>query len=152
MGEIPGQEAAISTVRQIDKITETIRIHKEQCIHLRDRANVLCTALHESLDEEPDNDEMRRAADEMGHILRRIHRRMSEWAVLGRVKGFLKQSDISVRTNSLSAICAHLTHLATPQQRDLHMLKKDLEMAGLRFSITSMIEFNRAQDLFRASQ
>ncbi|KAG8954828.1 hypothetical protein FRC03_011349, partial [Tulasnella sp. 419] len=131
MAEIPGLGAAISTVTQIYKITETIRIHKEQCIHLRDRANKLLTTLQESLDKEPDNEEMRRAADEMDLILRRIHKRMSEWAALGRVKGFLKQSDIS---------------------RDLDMFEKDLGMAGLRFSITSMIEFNRAQNLFRASQ
>ncbi|KAG8948558.1 hypothetical protein FRC03_000681 [Tulasnella sp. 419] len=132
MAEIPGLRAAISTVRQIYKITETIPIHKDQCIHLSDRASILRATLQEGLDKEPDNDEIRKAADEMDHILRRIHRRMSEWAALGRVKSFLKQYDI---------------------ERELNVLEKDLEMVGLRFSISnSMMEVTRAQNLFRENQ
>ncbi|KAG8918812.1 hypothetical protein FRC02_002099, partial [Tulasnella sp. 418] len=120
-----------TSITQLYRSIETIYIHREQCIHLRDRATILWNALGESLDKEPENYEMRKALDEMDHIVRRIHDCIYEWAAFGRVGGFLRQSDFS---------------------RELDVLERDLEMAGLRFSITTSMEVTRAQNLFKVSK
>ncbi|KAG8923071.1 hypothetical protein FRC02_011428 [Tulasnella sp. 418] len=131
MAEIPGLRAPIPVLKRIRQISKDIHIHKEQCIHLRDRTSILRTTLQDIFYREPDNAKILRAADAIDDILRRLHDHMLEWIELGRVGCFLKQSDIS---------------------RELSMLERDLEITGLRFSITKVMECVRARNSFRMAQ
>ncbi|KAG6861734.1 hypothetical protein C0995_012738 [Termitomyces sp. Mi166 len=96
----PGLNTAIALLTNIYGKIENIKIYRQQCSHLIERCVDLMLSIRDNLSrlEEFKGVEL---TDEITAIVRRIDRRVNEWAALNRLYSFLRQGDIKDGIDSL---------------------------------------------------
>ncbi|QRW00110.1 RasGEF domain protein [Ceratobasidium sp. AG-Ba] len=123
-------ELAFTAVQDINRRSQDVTIHRQQCMQLAKRSVELVNMLRDE-QQTMDDSKMREAVDELEEVLLKIRKRVIEWANLNRVKSFMRQDQIATELDAFN------------QTLDTHVTK---------FQIVSSIELNRQQrrmDLYR---
>ncbi|QRV86067.1 RasGEF domain protein [Ceratobasidium sp. AG-Ba] len=123
-------ELAFTAVQDINRRSQDVTIHRQQCMQLAKRSAELVNMLRDE-QQTMDDSKMREAVDELEEVLLKIRKRVIEWANLNRVKSFMRQDQIATELDVFN------------QTLDTHVTK---------FQIVSSIELNRQQrrmDLYR---
>ncbi|KAG8735536.1 hypothetical protein FRC12_018024, partial [Ceratobasidium sp. 428] len=97
-------ELALTAVQDINRRSQDVTIHRQQCMQLAKRCAELVSMLREE-QQSMENSRLREAVDELEEVLLKVRKRVIEWANLNRVKSFMRQdqiaTDISVFNETL---------------------------------------------------
>ncbi|KAF8610189.1 hypothetical protein BDV93DRAFT_540063 [Ceratobasidium sp. AG-I] len=108
-------EIATMAVRDINKRSQDVSIHRQQCMQLAKR----CVELIATLREEGDSFEgskLSAAVDEFEDVLLKIRKKVIEWANLNRMKSFMRQEQIAADIDKFN------------QTLDTHVIVSTLEL------------------------
>ncbi|TFK35035.1 hypothetical protein BDQ12DRAFT_668882 [Crucibulum laeve] len=127
---IPGLGLATSILIASYTTIENIKVYKQQCRDLSGRCVNLINALCDSSFGLEGTKAIERA-DEITAVVRRVDRKVNEWANLNGLQSFLRQREIKDGINSLH---------------------RDIDSAMMRFQIQMHMELARGQVGSRATQ
>jgi len=116
-------EIAVMAVKDIDKRSKDVSIHRQQCMQLAKRCADLITTLREE-GESLEGSRLSEAVDEFEDVLLKIRKKVIEWANLNRMKSFMRQEQIAA---------------------DIDKFNQTLDTHVVRFQIVSTLELNREQ-------
>ncbi|RDB23999.1 Serine/threonine-protein kinase STY17 [Hypsizygus marmoreus] len=126
----PGLGAGVALLTTTYMTIENIKVYKQQCTDMSAR----CVSLMVSLRDSSAGLEGSKAvelADEITAIVRRIDRKVTEWAALSRLKSFLQQREI---------------------KDGIDRLHRDMDAAIMKFNMSINMELTRGHQETRAIQ
>ncbi|KAG6833190.1 hypothetical protein H0H87_010252 [Tephrocybe sp. NHM501043] len=124
----PGLSAAVYILTNTYTMIDNVKVYRQQCSDISGR----CVSLMLSLRDNSAGLEGTKAmelSDEITTIVRRIDRKVSEWAALSRLKSFLQQGEI---------------------KDGIDKLHRDMDVAMLNFNINLGLELTRGQEESKA--
>ncbi|KAG9087815.1 hypothetical protein FRC06_002351 [Ceratobasidium sp. 370] len=116
-------ELALTAAQDINKRSQDVTIHRQQCMQLAKRCAELVNMLRDE-QQTMDDSRLREAVDELEEVLLKVRKRVIEWANLNRIKSFMRQDQIA---------------------NDIGIFHQTLDTHVTKFQIISSIELNRQQ-------
>ncbi|KAG6909464.1 hypothetical protein DXG01_000449 [Tephrocybe rancida] len=119
----PGLSAAITLLTSSYEMIENVKVYRQQCIDMSGRCVKLMLSLRDcSVGLE--GTKALELSDEITAIVRRIDRRVNQWAALSRLKSFLQQDEI---------------------KDGIDKLHRDMDTAMMNLNISLGLELTRGQ-------